>query len=427
MPARPPVASPTIARLLADCGGISSVYQPIVDLTTGRAIAYEALARFGDGRSPAVVFDHARRLGAGVEAEAVAIDSALRSGPPPLGARLSVNLSPSGLVAEAAVGRLPADLSRFVVEITENELVANDELVGGRLADLRARGALIAVDDAGAGYASLRQVMQLRPDIIKLDRSLISGVHEDPAKRALIRAFVTFARDLGSRVCGEGIEHVDELRALADLDVATGQGYVLGRPAPPWPTVESHGVAVCAASLRDALRGTDALPEDDAEVTLETVARRLAACRTYEQLDECVMVVQQLLDVPEITISRVVGGPGATGIVACAGSRWAQEPVYALHDFPATADALATGDALQVLASDGTADPVERRLMAEHGYGALLLVPLVLHAAPVGLLEVFSREERPWSRRQIAQARAVGHQVALLLPHLVATASARAA
>lgn len=420
-----PDASRSIARLLADCGGMTSAYQPIVDLTTGRVVAYEALARFGDGRSPGAVFDAARRMGYGVEIEAAAIDSALRAGAPPFGARLSVNLSPSAVVAESAVGRLPEDLSRFIVEITENELVAQNELVAGRLADLRARGALIAVDDAGAGYASLRQVMQLRPDIIKLDRSLIMGVHEDPAKRALIRAFVTFGRDLGARVCGEGIEHVDELRALADLDVATGQGYVLGRPDRPWPAVQTAGAAACAASLRDALRGADALPERrDDEVTLETVARALAACRTYEHLDRCLEAVQRLLDVPEITVSRLVGRPSAPGIVACAGTRWTDEPVYPLGDFPATAHALQTGDALQVLASDGTADPVERRLLVENGYAALLLVPLVLRGTPIGLLEVFSREERPWTRQQIAQTRAVGHQIALLLPHLAAFAAA---
>jgi EAL domain-containing protein (putative c-di-GMP-specific phosphodiesterase class I) len=102
---------------------------------------------------------------------------------------------------------------------------------------MRARGARIAVDDAGAGYAGLNQVMRVQPDVIKLDRSLIEGVHSDSAKSALVEFFVMFARRVGAGVCTEGIETLDELRTLINLGVSYGQGFLLGRPSEPWVQV----------------------------------------------------------------------------------------------------------------------------------------------------------------------------------------------
>jgi EAL domain-containing protein (putative c-di-GMP-specific phosphodiesterase class I) len=411
--ARRPALMPD-GDLLGAYGGLRSVYQPIVDLTTGRVTAYEALARFGAG-SPAAVFADARRRGRGNELEAEAIRVAFGAGAPPLGARLSVNMSPTALMTEGLLSVLPMDLSWVIVEITENDLVLEEDGIQARLDALRARGAQIAVDDAGAGYASMRQVMQLRPDIIKLDRALVTGVDADAAKRALVRAFVAFGDEIGSRVCAEGIEELAELRALADLDVGTGQGYALARPAPAWPAVSRAAIDVCATSLDDVLSGAEAGRRSDLESTLAALGRTMAACRSYAELEGCVETAQRLLDVPEISVSRVVEGPG---IVACAGPRWASEPVYLLRDFPATADALARGRLLQVLLSDDGADPVERRLLAANGYGSLLLVPLRFRGQAVGIIEIFRAEDRPWSRRQIALARAVGHQLAMLLPHL---------
>jgi EAL domain-containing protein (putative c-di-GMP-specific phosphodiesterase class I) len=423
-----PASSTPAAALVAGFGGIRSAYQPIVDLTTGRAVAFEALARFGNGEPPATVFEHARRLGLGHELEAAAVAAALAAGPPPPGTRLSINLSPSALASDAVVRGLPADLGRYIVEITENELVAHSDAVDERLVELRGRGALIAVDDAGAGYASLRQVMQLRPDIIKLDRSLVMDAHEDAAKRALIHAFVSFGRRIDGSVCAEGIERAEELHVLADLDVATGQGYLFARPGEAWPAVDPPSAEVCTVSLGAALRGAEATGERDTEATLETVGRIIAACTSFADLDRCVETTQLLLGVPEISISRVVPGPpgAGAGIVACAGPRWTAEPVYALRDFPATARVLASDEALQVLVSDPAADPVERDLLAANGYGALLLVPLVLRGVAVGTLEAYRPEERPWTRRQITLARAVAHQLALLLGHLAEDVAAGA-
>jgi EAL domain-containing protein (putative c-di-GMP-specific phosphodiesterase class I) len=132
---------------------------------------------------------------------------------------------------------LPDDLSNVVIEITEHELASEDGSLEEGLARLRNRGARIAVDDAGAGYAGLNQIMRVQPEIIKLDRSLVEGVHADGAKAALIEFFVLFASRVGAKVCAEGIETVDELRAVVNLGVTFGQGYLLGRPSEPWATV----------------------------------------------------------------------------------------------------------------------------------------------------------------------------------------------
>ncbi|HWH93906.1 MAG TPA: EAL domain-containing protein [Baekduia sp.] len=405
--------------LLQRFGGLTCQYQPIVDLTTGRPVAFEALARFGTGTPPDRVFGEARALGIHHELEQVAVEQALAAGPPPGGARLSVNLSPDVLRGSSLLRRLPDDLTNIVVEVTENDLVAHEDLVSDALADLRGRGALIAVDDAGAGYASLRQVLALQPDVIKIDRSLVSRVHRDPAKAALIRAFVTLGRELGGSVCAEGIETADELHTLADLDVATGQGYLLARPAPPWPVVDPGAARACTASQRQAL--AEATGGDDCRMpTIDVVGRELAACRTYAELDAAVAVVQRFLGVAEIAVSRLIDHDvhDGAGVVACAGSQWGVEPVYRLADFPATKVAIETGTALQVLVTDQHADPAERELLSDYGYGAMLLIPLSAHGQPVGTMEIFSRDGGAWSRRQIMLARAIAHQIAVVLAHL---------
>jgi EAL domain-containing protein (putative c-di-GMP-specific phosphodiesterase class I) len=415
LPAMPVLATTTIASLLADLGELEAHFQPIVDLTTGQPVAYEALARFGSGTAPAVAFARASEHGVRHELEALAIRAALGHRHGSGGARRALNVSPSALTSPAVQDALPRDLSGVIVEITENELVTSESAIRDVLDGLRRRGAQIAVDDAGAGYASLRQVLALSPDIIKLDRSLVGDVHADAAKAALVRAFVTMGRQLDALVCAEGIEAPQDLLALADLDVALGQGYLLGRPAPGLRAVDPLAASACRLSQRAAL-----LPADPAAATtIEVVAQQLAACATYDELDGCVAAIQRLLGVEEISISRLVtGDDGAPGLLACAGPRWPDEPVYPLVDFPATAEALATGEAIQVLVRDGLADPAERELVAAHGYGAMMLVPLRCRGEAVGTMEIYRRDPRAWSRRQIVCARGVGHQVSMVLAHL---------
>ena len=123
-------------------------------------------------------------------------------------------------------------MSSLVLEITEHEEIRDYSSVAKVLAPLRERGLRLAVDDAGAGYASLRHILQLRPDIIKLDRSLIQNLDQDDTEFFLATALASFARSTGAEIIAEGVETEGELQALKELDVDLAQGYLLARPAP---------------------------------------------------------------------------------------------------------------------------------------------------------------------------------------------------
>jgi EAL domain-containing protein (putative c-di-GMP-specific phosphodiesterase class I) len=227
-----------VLRLLRDENAIVPVFQPIVDLRSGAVAGYEALARFPgdrDARPPNIWFAQAHRCGLGAQLEARAVEAAVARRLEAPAGYLAVNLSPAALRADELRLQLPDDLSSILVEITEHELVADGARLRATLDDLRARGARVAVDDAGAGYAGLRQLMLLRPDLIKLDRALIEDVSVDEAKQALVECFVRFAERTDAAVCAEGIESLDDLLALARLGVSYGQGYAIARPGLDWP------------------------------------------------------------------------------------------------------------------------------------------------------------------------------------------------
>jgi diguanylate cyclase (GGDEF)-like protein len=237
-----------IEALLQGPQPVTPVFQPIVDLRSGRIVGYEALARFPaqDARTPDAFFNQAARCGLGPQLEAVAVAAALKAPDRPSGTYLSLNLTPSAISSSLVHANLPADLSDVVVEVTEHELAPEDGALEAGLAELRGRGARIAIDDAGAGYAGLQQVMRVQPDLIKLDRSLVQAVDRDSARAALIEFFVVFAKRIEAAVCCEGIETPDELAALAKLGVGLGQGYLLGRPAAPWAPIAPAAVSAIA-------------------------------------------------------------------------------------------------------------------------------------------------------------------------------------
>ena len=136
-----------------------------------------------------------------------------------------MNVSPEALQSPEVQSALAGDLTGLVIEITEHNELDGEQLLKA-VAPLRARGAWIAVDDTGAGYANLQQLVRLRPDIVKLDRELVNDVHRHPEKRALVEALVSFCRRTGAELCAEGIEVVEELVTLADLGVGLGQGWL---------------------------------------------------------------------------------------------------------------------------------------------------------------------------------------------------------
>ncbi|MEA2430277.1 MAG: hypothetical protein QOI19_750, partial [Thermoleophilaceae bacterium] len=395
---------------------ISQVFQPVVDLRTGLVSGYEALSRFeGSRRPPNAWFAQAHRCGLGIELELVAAQAQLEAPNRPRGTRLSINLSPSAMLSAEADQLLAGDLSHLILEVTEDELVAEGGALEERLADLRRRGARLAVDDIGAGYAGLKQVMRLQPDVLKLDRSLVAGVSSDPAKGAMVDALVRYSRRIGADVCAEGVETLEDLEALADLDVTYGQGYVLARPAAPWASVDPAAVSVCRSALSAVIRHdeADARASTTTELQLERVCHQIGTVTTRSELRDVLEPIRALLEVDEVILSLLTPDRAWVETVVTNGKD--EDDRFLLADYPATAIVLETGEAMQILASDPDADPAEVRLLAEMGYRSLLMVPLLAGARSIGVLEACAAEERPWSRTHIHSTRILGYQLAHVL------------
>ena len=214
-----------------DAGRLAIALQPVVSLQTGEVRAVEALARFpGALGTPDAAFSAAAEMGVRRELEMLAVDCALatRSGLP---TPLAVNLSPD--CAVDLVDHLPdgVRLDGLVLELTEHRQVDRYGEVREQLQPLRDRGLQLAVDDTGAGFASLRHVVELQPDIIKIDRSLVAGIDADQARRTVVTTFVLLALDTGARVIAEGVETAAELATVSELGVDEAQGYLLARPS----------------------------------------------------------------------------------------------------------------------------------------------------------------------------------------------------
>ncbi len=243
-----------VRNVLSHPEQVIPVFQPMVSLSDGRIVGYEALTRFDEpsDRTPYEWFTMARLCGLGSQLQALAAARALAVPGRPVGTYLSLNLEPSSLGSAAFEEVLPTDLSGVLIEITEQELISDHARLAEELAALRARGARIALDDTGAGYSGLRHVTLMRPDVIKLDRALVENLDADPGKLALLESFTGFARRTDAQVCAEGIESDGELDALAELGVDLGQGYRLARPGPAWPSIEPE--------VADALRRRERLP-----------------------------------------------------------------------------------------------------------------------------------------------------------------------
>jgi len=246
--------------------GRATVLQPIVDLATREVVGAEALSRFttADGRPqrPEQVFTDARSAGVGAAMERAAIVSGLQLLPTlPPDTYLSLNASAESLL-DPGLGHLllASDPRRLVVEVTEHDPVDDYAALAARTEDLRREGVRLAVDDAGAGFSSLQHVLHLAPDIVKLDIAFVRGIDADPARRAVARALVGFASELGSTVVAEGIERTAELAVLQELGVACGQGFLLGRPArtPTWTTPETGAPGGAEDTLEIRLPGLGA-------------------------------------------------------------------------------------------------------------------------------------------------------------------------
>lgn len=223
-------------RTAMDEDDFVSVYQPIFNVSNNRVVGYEALTRFSVEPilPPDHWFNEAAKVDLQEELELAAIRKALRGlDRLPPNTYLSLNAAPATIVKgslESTLQGYPAD--RLIVEITEHVSIGDYAPVAAALDRLRRQGVRLAVDDAGSGFASFRHILKLKPDLIKLDISLIQKIDVDPGSRALAAALIRFAEETGSQIVAEGVETEAELAVLRDLNVDKVQGFLLGRPAP---------------------------------------------------------------------------------------------------------------------------------------------------------------------------------------------------
>jgi EAL domain-containing protein (putative c-di-GMP-specific phosphodiesterase class I)/CBS domain-containing protein len=255
--------------------GLSMAVQPIIDLASGLVVGYEALARFDSAirAAPDVWFAMAGRLGFGPALEARALACALRLRPSlPVNCFLTANLTPGYLIAPEVQAVLDeaGPLSGFFLELTEHQAVDDYKLLGRLLDDLRGRGAKVAMDDAGSGYAGLQWLGALRPELVKLDRALVSDVDRDPTKAAMVEMLGTLTGKMDAWLLAEGIERTAELDTLIRLGVPLAQGYLFAKPSRgSWPQV--------APGLSSRLRDRVALRDSTSIASLVEMVTTVAA------------------------------------------------------------------------------------------------------------------------------------------------------
>src|SRR5665213_3579913 len=225
-----------IEQVLEHESSLAMVFQAIVDLTDHSIVGVEALSRFAGKpmRSPDLWFEEAASVGLGPTLEMKAISAALgQASRLPDEAFLAINVSPD-LLLSGKLDYLIDDpiCSRLVFELTEHVVVDDYGPIRSSIDRFREHGARMAIDDTGAGYSSMRHILLLQPEIIKLDQSLTHGVDHDPARRALASSLVSFAKDIGSDLIAEGVETADELQTLERLGARWVQGFHIARPEP---------------------------------------------------------------------------------------------------------------------------------------------------------------------------------------------------
>ncbi|MDQ3493377.1 MAG: EAL domain-containing response regulator [Chloroflexota bacterium] len=253
-----------ITRLIEE-GNFSPVFQPIVDMADGRILGHEALTRFGDGIPPDRRFAEAERVGLGLALEEACLRAAIIAADAlPASTWLSLNVSPEMVLSPTVLAEVLESARRLVVlEVTEHRQIEDY----GRFRDALARfggKVRLAIDDAGAGFASFRHIIELRPDYVKLDLQLIRSVQDDPIRQALVAGLRYFSTKTGCTLIAEGIETEGERAALQALGVTFGQGYLLGRPAAIQPmevparTSADGPIAVSGGPFRSSRWAVDA-------------------------------------------------------------------------------------------------------------------------------------------------------------------------
>jgi PAS domain S-box-containing protein len=215
-------------RTIIDQRLFHPVFQPFVDLTTGAIVGYEALTRFDDERRPDLRFIEAHTVGLGSELESACVQAALNAACD-LASNifLSVNFSPAALIDGHAGATLQGCHRGTVIEVTEHAQIENYAAVRRAVDEIE--GCRLAVDDAGAGYTSLKHILELRPDIVKLDMSIVRDIDTNPARQAMAAGMCHFAAQSETIIIAEGIETEAEAQVLRELGVTLGRGGILGQ------------------------------------------------------------------------------------------------------------------------------------------------------------------------------------------------------
>ena len=220
----------------------SMAFQPIVDLKSGTVKAYEALARGPNGEPAITVLDHTLHnnrysIDQRCREKAIALSTSL--GLLSTDCDLCVNFYPNAVYEPKqclrrtlnAASSVNLPLERVIFEVTEVEEVREKAHLQRIMAEYRTHGLRVAIDDFGAGHSGLNLLTEFQPDIIKLDRGLIQGIHLKPASRAVVRGILQVCLDLNVAIVAEGIELADEMRVLCDLGIFVMQGYYFAKPA----------------------------------------------------------------------------------------------------------------------------------------------------------------------------------------------------
>jgi diguanylate cyclase (GGDEF)-like protein len=384
-----------IRELLDSRASIRSEFQAVIELRTGRVAGYEALSRFPTlDRAPDSVFDQAHRCGLGSFLEAMAIQSALRAAGRPDDTFLAVNVSPTALMSREVARALPHSLDEIVIEVTEQELAPETDLVQEGLALARSRGGRVAIDDAGAGYAGLRHLTDLSPDMIKIDGGLIRGGAHDLHKGALVESLVSYARRIGASTCAEGVERHEDLEFARATGVDLVQGYLLARPGEPWNAPDEAEVERLLAA------GAEAGIARPAGSARERLAAVLARAESWREVDHALGIAAITLAVERIYLSRFHPVERYVTLVAAHGHAQYDIP-YPLSEYPVTAQVIDELEPRHVDVHDPAADPHEVELLLTEGMATGLLHPVVHEGACVGLLEISSRREREWTEQEL--------------------------
>ncbi len=383
-----------IRALLQDGNGVRTVFQPIIELRTGRVAGYEALSRFPTlMRGPDEVFGQAHRCGLGSFLEANAIAAALRATDRPADTFISLNVSPTALMSRELVRLLPSSLDEIVVEVTEQELAPRSDLVHDALALVRGRGGRIAVDDAGAGYAGLRHLTDFSPDMIKIDHELIHGAHRDLHKGALIESLVNYAQRIGASTCAEGVEEKADLEFVRASGVDFVQGFLLAHPAEPWSQPEAEAIE------RLIRRAADPEVAQPAGSPRERLAAVLARAARWHDVDQVLGLIAITLAVDRVYLSRFHPVERYVTLVAAHGRADYDIP-YPLSEYPTTAQVIEGMEPRAVSVRDPAADPHEVELLLNEGMASGLLHPVGGEAECIGLLEIYSRRDRDWTPQE---------------------------